>query len=56
VTAVHLVPRWSAFSDPLLGSGIDALSWAAVLAEIVAALALGVAGTFALRRGDRRGC
>jgi ABC-type branched-subunit amino acid transport system permease subunit len=44
VAASHLAPHWSAFSDPYSGLGLDALSWAIMLAEVVAALALGVAG------------
>ena len=49
--AVHLLPRWGAFSDSLPDGGVDALSWAAVLLEIGGALAFGVAGAYALRRG-----
>jgi hypothetical protein len=51
VAAVHLLPRWSAFSDSLPDGGADALSWAAVLIEIAGALAFGAAGAYALRRG-----
>ena len=51
VAAVHLLPRWSAFSDSLAGGGADALSWVAVLIEIAGALAFGAAGAYALRRG-----
>ena len=43
VAAVHLLPRWSAFSD-------DLVSWVAAVLEIVAAGALGVAGVVALQR------
>ncbi len=50
VSAVHLWPRWSAFSDPFPGGNESGVSWAAVLLEIAAALALGVAGLFASRR------
>lgn len=50
VSAVHLLPRWSAFSDALPGGTVDALSYAAVLFEIGGALALGLAGAYALRR------
>jgi hypothetical protein len=50
VAAVHLLPRWSAFSDSLPDGNADTLSWVAVLAEIVGALAFGVAGAYALRR------
>jgi hypothetical protein len=55
VSAVHLLPGWGAFSDSLPDGGADALSWAAVLLEIGAALAFGLAGAYALRRGARRG-
>jgi hypothetical protein len=48
-SAAHLLPRCSAFCDPFPGSGVDALSWAAVLAEIAAALAFAAAGAYALR-------
>ncbi|SRR5712692_1537295 len=54
VAAVHLLPSWSAFSDSLPDGGADALSWAAVLAEIAGALAFGAAGAYLLRR-DRGG-
>ena len=54
VAAVHLLPRWSAFSDSLADVGADGLSWAAVLAEIAGALAFGAAGAYVLRRGQRR--
>lgn len=40
VTASHFVPHWSAFSDPYADLGLDAASWAAALAEVVAAAAL----------------
>lgn len=49
VTAAHLLPEWSAFSDSLPDGNADAMSWAAVLSEIGGALALGVAGLYALR-------
>ena len=49
VSAAHLLPRWSAFCDPFPGSGVDALSWAAVVAEIGAALAFAAAGAYAFR-------
>lgn len=44
VAASHLAPHWSALSDPYAGLGLDALSWAVMLAEIAAALVLAVAG------------
>ena len=52
VAAVHLLPRWSAFSDSLLGGSGDALSWAAVLFEIAGALAFGTAGAYLLRHRE----
>ena len=54
VSAAHLLPRWSPFCDPFPGSRVDALSWAAVLAEIAAALAFAAAGAYALRRAPKR--
>ena len=44
VAAAHLAPHWSALSDPYPGLGLDALSWAVMLAEIAAGLVLAVAG------------
>jgi hypothetical protein len=52
VAASHVAPHWSAFSDPYPDLPVDALSWAVMLAEILAAAALGVAGTLALRRAQ----
>ena len=55
VAASHLLPHWSLFSDAFPGSGVDALSYAAVLVEIISALVLGAAGAYVLRRtGQRR--
>jgi hypothetical protein len=60
VSAVHLLPKWSAFSDAFPGSrgtGISAVSWTVVLVEIAGGLALGIAGASALlreRRADSR--
>jgi hypothetical protein len=42
---VHVAPHWSAFSDPYPDLGLDALSWAVMLAEIAAGVVLAVAGT-----------
>jgi len=46
--AAHLLPQWSAFSDPFTGSavapGVTAFSWFAALFEIGADIAFGVAG------------
>ena len=50
VTASHLLPRWSALSDPLPGGDVDAFTWAAVLAEVGGALLLGLAGLATVRR------
>jgi hypothetical protein len=51
VTASHILPHWSAFSDPYPDLNVDALSWVIVLLEIGAALALGVVGARELRAG-----
>jgi hypothetical protein len=52
--AAHLLPEWSAFSDPYVGSpvapGVTAFSWFTALFEITADLAFGWAGLVALRR------
>jgi hypothetical protein len=49
VSAAHLLPHWSAFSDAFPGGSVGPLSWAAVLTEIVGALGLGAAGAYAWR-------
>ena len=51
VAVVHLLPRWSDFSDAFPGSttGVNAMSWTVVLIEIAGAFALGLAGLAALR-------
>src|SRR6266480_1069967 len=49
VAASHLAPHWSAFSDPYPDLDVDVLSWAVMLAEIAAALALGLVGLRELR-------
>jgi hypothetical protein len=52
-SAAHLLPHWSAFSDAFTGAhhapDVTAFSWFAASFEIVAGLALGVAGLRALR-------
>jgi hypothetical protein len=56
VSAVHLLPKWSAFSDAFPGSrgtGISTVSWTVVLVEIAGGLALGIAGASALLRERR---
>jgi hypothetical protein len=58
VSAVHLLPRWSDFSDAFPGadgSGVTALSWTVVLVEIVGALAVGLAGLAVLRSQSASG-
>ncbi|MEX2557903.1 MAG: hypothetical protein WEB06_20015 [Actinomycetota bacterium] len=54
VAAVHLLPRWSDFSDAFPGSttGVNAMSWTVVLIEIAGAFALGLAGRAMLRRSS----
>jgi hypothetical protein len=46
--ASHLLPQWSAFSDPFTGTavapGVTAFSWFAAAFEIAAGLAFAVAG------------
>jgi hypothetical protein len=49
VTASHILPHWSALSDPYPDLNVDALSWVIVLLEIGAAFALGVVGVRKLR-------
>jgi hypothetical protein len=49
VSASHLLPQWSALSDPLPGGEVDAFTWIAVLLEVIGALAMGIAGLLALR-------
>jgi hypothetical protein len=52
VAAVHLLPKWSAFSDAFVGAhntGVTAFSWLVVLLEIAGAVAMGVAGWAVLR-------
>jgi hypothetical protein len=40
--AVHVLPHWSLFSDPLTRYHVDALSWTIVGVTIVVDLALGI--------------
>jgi hypothetical protein len=51
--ASHLLPHWSELSDSFVDNGASAVSWAAVLMEIVGAVALGVAGVYETRRRAR---
>jgi hypothetical protein len=57
IFAVHLLPRWSAFSDALPGAhgtGITLFSWVAVVLETVGAFAFAAAGAYVLRRTRTR--
>jgi hypothetical protein len=57
VIASHVAPHWSAFSDSYFEIHADALSWAAMLVEVLAAAYLGLVGFRELRRpapGSRR--
>jgi lysylphosphatidylglycerol synthetase-like protein (DUF2156 family) len=59
--AAHLLPQWSAWSDPFTGRAVaphvNAFSWFTALFEITADLAFGVAGLqlFRARTGDASG-
>ncbi len=46
--AAHLLPRWSALSEPYPGSGVGAFSWTAALMEISGAFAVGMTGVVVL--------
>src|SRR5687767_13022787 len=54
VSASHLLPEWSALSDPLADGDVGAFTWVAVLAEVGGALLLGAAGLAVLRRDVRQ--
>jgi hypothetical protein len=50
IAAIHLLPRWGAFSDAFPGAhgtGVTPFSWFAAVLEIVGALAFGVTGALA---------
>lgn len=47
LTAVHVPPHWSAFSQPFRG-GVNALDWASVVVAVLGSLAFGIAGVYAL--------
>jgi hypothetical protein len=55
VSAAHLAPHWSAFSDPYPDLGLGVWSWTVVLAEILSAFVLGMIGVARLRRQARHG-
>jgi hypothetical protein len=50
--AIHVLPRWGPFSDPYPAVNLDPISWATMLAPMLAALALGVAGLRRVRSTD----
>jgi hypothetical protein len=54
VSASHLAPHWSAFSDPYPDLHLDALSWAVMLMEIATAVVFGLLGLSELRRRSTR--
>ena len=54
VSAAHLAPHWSAFSNPYPDLSLDALSWVAMLSEVVAAAAMAGVAIAALRRNTAR--
>jgi hypothetical protein len=41
VSASHLLPYWSAFSDPYVDLSLGAYSWSVMLAEVIAAAVFG---------------
>jgi hypothetical protein len=49
--AVHVLPHWSLFSDPLTIYHVDALSWTIVGVTIVVDLALGIGAAARLSAG-----
>ena len=52
VSASHLLPEWSAFSDSLVDGHVDFVTWIAVLSEIVGALGMSAAALASLRTGQ----
>lgn len=53
VSAVHLLPRWSAFSDAFPGNPVDQVTWVAAFMEIAGALVMGLASLALLRQRGR---
>ena len=53
VSAAHIAPHWSAFSDSYPEIHADALAWTVMLLEVAAGLVLGVVGARRLRAGAR---
>jgi hypothetical protein len=50
VSATHLLPDWGVLSDSLPSGAVDGFTWVAVLAEVAAAIVLGVTGLRIVRR------
>jgi hypothetical protein len=50
VSAAHLAPHWSAFSDPYADLDLGFVSWAAAFAEVGAAAVLAAVGLAVLRQ------
>ncbi len=48
--AVHLLPEWSAFSQPYADIDVDALSWIGMLVPAAAAAGIGTLGLRAMQR------
>ena len=56
ISAVHLLPHWSSFSDAFPGAhgtGVTGFSWFAAAIEILGAMAFGIAGAYASRVAGR---
>lgn len=54
VSASHLLPAWSAFSDSLIDGGVDAFTWGAVLGEILGAIVMAATGISLTRTESAR--
>jgi hypothetical protein len=50
IASAHLVPNWGPLSDSYVGGSFDVFSWTVAIAEVVAALTLGLVGARRLRR------
>jgi hypothetical protein len=48
ISAVHLAPHWSAFSDSIPGSDASPVSYVAVISEILGAALFAAAGAYVL--------
>lgn len=51
LVAIHVVPRWSFFSDPYAAADVDAWSWIGLAALIAAGAALAAVGWSRTRSG-----